>query len=198
MKYKLTVVFTFLLLASYCGYSQAILKAYIVKPDGDSVKGYVKLFGNKFEKNVRERLRSEVAFSESEDNFKKYKPQDLKEFGYYEKDSVFPKRYSSENVGKQQLLLYIEQEGPLRLYKDMYLLVIDKRTTTMFTFYYGKAGQPVIEVRDKYFDKLKSRGPLREYVSDCPLMEKELAEKGLDVWDLADKYNKWYQESHKG
>lgn len=197
MKSKFTIAFLLLLFCTHYSNAQAILKAYIVKQGGDSVQGYLKLHGNRFGKNIREYLQYEVEFSETKENFKKYKPKDITEFGYYEEGQTVAKRYAPEKVYKEYLFLYIDTDGPLRLYKHIFLREVGNRTVSGFSFYYGKKGQPVIEVEDKYFDHVKKRGPLREYLSDCPLMEKELAEKGLDVWDLASKYNAWYQSNHK-
>ena len=195
MKLRLITATLLFLLFSQT-HAQAILKAYIVKPNGDSVNGYLKLEGTRFSKNIREYLATGVAFSETQDNFKKYKPTDLKEFGYCEAGSNDYKKYASEKVYKKDLFLLIYIEGPLRLYKNMYLDMSSGHITTGFHFYYGKKGQPVLDVEDKHFDKVKKRGPLREYLSDCPLMENELNQKDFDFWAVIEKYNAWYKATH--
>ena len=85
--------------------AQDILKAYIIKPGGDTVKGSLQLEGNFFGKNIKEKLKFKVNFKEENGSFKEYWPADIPGFGYYPIGSNSPIHYEAKKIYKNMAFL---------------------------------------------------------------------------------------------
>lgn len=177
--------------------SQDILDAYIIKLNGDSVHGSVKLPGSKlWGLNVYARLGDGIDFSEmgKQGSFVFYDPEQIKEFGYYAaKNRTSPVRYISETVYKRKRLVIIDIDGPLRLYRDATLQMIDRNTANVDYYYIKKKSDKLFIIEKTAYYKVKKRDPLKEYLADCPEVTEMLNDKNeLDLSVLVKKYNDWY------
>lgn len=197
MKYLL-----FFLLSGFMqnSYSQDIIDAYMIKLNGDSVQGSVKLPGSKlWGNNVYARLGDGIDFSESgkQGAFVFYEPKQIKEFGYYAgKNRTSPVRYISETVYKSKRLLMIEIDGPLRLYRDATLQLIDRNTTEVNYYYIKKKNADLFIVSKTAYYKVKKRDSLKEYLADCPEVTEILNDDSeLDLSVVVKKYNDWYERT---
>lgn len=180
--------------------SQDILDAYIIKLNGDSVQGSVKLPGSKlWGMNVYARLGDGIDFSEKgrQGSFVFYEPKQIKEFGYYAaKNRTSPVRYVSETVYKSKRLVIIEIDGPLRLYKDATLQMIDRNTANVDYYYIKKKNDKLFIIEKTAYYKVKKRDSLKEYLADCPEVTEILNDKNeLDLAVLVKKYNDWYERT---
>lgn len=180
--------------------SQDILDAYIIKLNGDSVHGSVKLPGSKlWGMNVYARLGDGIDFSEmgKQGSFVFYDPEQIKEFGYYAgKNRTSPVRYVSETVYKRKRLVIIVIDGPLRLYRDATLQMIDRNTTNVDYYYIRKKSDKLFIIEKTAYYKVKKRDSLKEYLADCPEVTEILNDKNeLDLSVLVKKYNDWHERT---
>jgi hypothetical protein len=181
-------------------YGQDILDAYIIKHNGDSLQGSVKLPGSKlWGRNVYARLGDGIDFSEKgkQGSFVFYEPKQIKEFGYYAaKNRSSPVRYVSETVYKSKRLVIIDIDGPLRLYKDATLQMIDRNTANVDYYYIKKKDADLFVISNTAYYKVKKRDSLKEYLADCPDVTEILNDKkDLELNVLVKKYNDWYERT---
>ncbi|MGE5109101.1 MAG: hypothetical protein ACM3H8_16305 [Sphingobacteriales bacterium] len=185
-------------------YSREQLKAYIIKLNGDTIEGKIKIQHGILKKNVYELLRFRVNFqSDNEEKFNEYKPEDLKEFAYKEGDGNWL-RYFSENLYKKQLFfLCLIIDGPVRLYHDYYIGTYQSssgivKPAPMTNIYIKKQESEILKIEDNWELRVKKRKPLKAYLADCPVIIQELSNPDeLKIDMIVKKYNEWYLQNKK-